>query len=153
MGITKGAKRRQRTNEYIIIEQLSPSYSVTLLCELAGVSRSGYYKWLQNKENKSANQIENEIIMQKIMECHTKLRAIYGYPRIQVWLQKTYGLRVNHKRVYHLMKLLGIRSRIRRKRPYYGRQEAYVISKNTLNRDFQASRPNEKWVTDITYLL
>ncbi len=42
---------------------------------------------------------------------------------------------------------------IRRKRPYYGKKNAYVISDNHLNRDFQASKPNEKWVTDIIYLI
>ncbi|WP_198174665.1 hypothetical protein [Bacillus thuringiensis] len=42
---------------------------------------------------------------------------------------------------------------IRRKRPYQGKKEAYVISDNNLKRDFQASRPNEKWVTDTTYLI
>jgi len=41
---------------------------------------------------------------------------------------------------------------IRKKRPYYGKKEHYVISDNYLNRDFYASKPNEKWVTDITYL-
>lgn len=50
------------------------------------------------------------------------------------------------------MKELGIRSRIRRKKPYYGSKEAYVVSNIVLNRDFQTARPNEKWVTDITYL-
>lgn len=48
---------------------------------------------------------------------------------------------------------LGIKVIIRRKRPYYGKKEAYVISDNHLNRDFQASKPNEKGVTDITYLI
>ena len=41
----------------------------------------------------------------------------------------------------------------RKRKPYYGKKEAYVISKNLLNRDFHASRSNEKWVTDITYLI
>jgi putative transposase len=42
---------------------------------------------------------------------------------------------------------------IRKKRPYYGKKEVYVISGNLLNRDFHASRANEKWVTDITYVI
>ncbi|CAH0127646.1 hypothetical protein SRABI134_00184 [Peribacillus sp. Bi134] len=42
---------------------------------------------------------------------------------------------------------------IRKRKPYYGKKEAYVISKNLLNRDFHASRSKEKWVTDITYLI
>lgn len=60
---------------------------------------------------------------------------------------------MNHKRIQRLMNELGIKAVIRKKRPYYGEKEAYVISDNHLNRDFQASKPNEKWVTDITYLI
>lgn len=151
MGVAKGAKRK-RSNEYIIIEQLSSRYNITLLCHLADVSRSGYYKWLRNRDHKTTHQIENEALMEKIMECYTTLKGIYGYPRIQIWLYKTYGIQVNHKRVYRLMKVLGIRSSIRRKRPNYSSKEVYVISKNVLNREFEASKNDEKWVTDITYL-
>ncbi|ARJ25595.1 hypothetical protein B7492_29560 (plasmid) [Bacillus mycoides] len=89
----------------------------------------------------------------KILECHKKLRGIYGYRRIQVWLKATYNLHLNHKRIQRLMSELGIKAVIRKKRPYYGKKEAYVISENHLNREFQASKPNEKWVTDITYLI
>lgn len=87
------------------------------------------------------------------MECHEKLKGIYGYRRVQTWLEKTYGLHINHKRVQRLMGDLGIQAVIRKKKPYYGRKEAYVISDNHLNREFKASKPNEKWVTDITYLI
>lgn len=51
------------------------------------------------------------------------------------------------------MNEMGIQAVIRKKKPYYGKKEAYVISSNLLNRDFHAARPNEKWVTDITYLI
>ncbi|HDR6315558.1 TPA: IS3 family transposase [Bacillus thuringiensis] len=63
-----------------------------------------------------------------------------------------YNLHINHKRVQRLMSELGISSIIRRKRTLLGK-EAYVISDNDLNRDFHTSKPNEKWVTDITYLI
>ncbi|MBB6670638.1 IS3 family transposase, partial [Cohnella nanjingensis] len=85
-------------------------------------------------------------------ECRKRTRGIYGYLRTRTWLEKFHGLKINHKRVYRLMKELGIRSVIRRKKPYFGTKEAYVISDNVLNREFQATRPLEKWVTDITYL-
>ncbi|MBB6672419.1 IS3 family transposase, partial [Cohnella nanjingensis] len=85
-------------------------------------------------------------------ECRKRTRRIYGYLRTRTWLEKFHGLKINHKRVYRLMKELGIRSVIRRKKPYFGTKEAYVISDNVLNREFQATRPLEKWVTDIAYL-
>ena len=68
-------------------------------------------------------------------------------------LRENTNLSINHKRVQRLMREMGIRAVIRKKRPYYGKKEAYVISENHLNREFQASKPNEKWVTDITYLI
>ena len=125
---------------------------MALLCELAGIARSSYYKWAARKNNPTPKQIDEQALKEKILECHTQLKGIYGYPRIRVWLKKTFGLNVNHKRVYRLMKELGIRARIRRRKQYFGRREAGITSTNVLNRDFNATAPNTKWVTDVTYL-
>jgi transposase InsO family protein len=119
---------------------------VSLLCKIAGVSRSGYYKWLERKQCPSTKQLEDQVLKEKIMDCYHRLNGIYGYLRVKVWLQMTFGIQVNHKRVYRLMKELGIRA------PNKGRAEVNVVSDNILNRDFQAAQPNKKWVTDITYL-
>lgn len=91
--------------------------------------------------------------MERIAEYFKKVRGIYGYRRVKVWLEKKYGLTINRKRVQRLMNVMGIQAIIRKKRPYYGKKEAYVISSNLLNRNFHAFRPSEKWVTDITYLI
>ncbi|WP_412679661.1 IS3 family transposase [Brevibacillus choshinensis] len=84
--------------------------------------------------------------------CRRQTRGIYGYLRTRAWLEKKHGVRVNHKHVYRLMKELGISSVIRRMKRNYVLKEVFVISNNKLNREFQATRPLEKWVTDITYL-
>ncbi|MFF3025082.1 IS3 family transposase, partial [Gottfriedia sp. NPDC057948] len=77
----------------------------------------------------------------------------FGYVRVKTWLKKVYGLTVNHKRVYRLMKENGIRAKIRVKKwKHFGRKEKYVISNNHLNREFSTKDLNKKWVTDITYL-
>ncbi|MBK5450521.1 IS3 family transposase [Bacillus sp. TH22] len=137
----------------VIHEMTKTGYTVTILCDIAGVTRSGYYKWIKRHTTPSKKQSEDIEIKKKILKCHKKLRGIYGYRRIQVWLKATYNLHLNHKRIQRLMSELGIKAVIRKKRPYYGKKEAYVISENHLNREFQASKPNEKWVTDITYLI
>ncbi|MED5053540.1 IS3 family transposase [Anoxybacillus rupiensis] len=90
---------------------------------------------------------------EKIEECHPEHKGIYGYRRVQVWLKRKHKRDINHKRVRRLMREMGIRALIRKKRPYYGKKEPYVISDNHLNRDFHASKPNKKWVTDMTYLI
>ncbi|EOO62457.1 hypothetical protein IKE_05686 [Bacillus cereus VD196] len=136
----------------VIQELFEKGYTIALLCDIAKVSRSGYYKWLKRQTFLSEKQLEDISIKNKILECHKKLKGIYGYRRIQVWLKLTYNLHFNHKRIQRLMKELGIQSNIRKRRLYYGKKEAYVISENYLNRDFCAIAPNQKWVTDITYL-
>ncbi|MBY6267224.1 IS3 family transposase, partial [Parageobacillus thermoglucosidasius] len=92
-------------------------------------------------------------LKEKIKECHEEGKGIYGYRRVKVWLKRKHKLDINHKRVQRMMREMGIRAVIQKKRPYYGKKEPYVISDNHLNRDFPAPKPNEKWVTDITYLI
>lgn len=87
------------------------------------------------------------------MDGYQKSKGIYGYPRIKAWLRQSHGIQINHKRVYRLMKEMGIQSRIRRKRKFFGRREQVVVSNNKLNRDFTASHPREKWATDITFVI
>ncbi|WP_244404781.1 IS3 family transposase [Saccharococcus caldoxylosilyticus] len=140
--------------KFAIIQEMAGYYgSIQPLCEIAGVSRSGYYKWVKRQERPSQKQLEDAQLKKKIKECHEERKGIYGYRRVKVWLKRKYKLDINHKRVQRLMREMGIRAVIRKKRPYYGKREPYVISDNHLNRDFHASKPNEKWITDITYLI
>ncbi|EJL24697.1 IS3 family transposase [Brevibacillus sp. BC25] len=139
---------------FALIEELAKNgHSVLLLCQLAQVSRSGYYKWIKKKEVITPKQLEDEQIKRGITECHKEVKGIYGYRRVKIWLEKKSPLPINHKRIQRCMNEMQLQAVIRKKRPYYGKKEAYVVSGNLLNRAFQASHPNEKWVTDITYLI
>lgn len=140
--------------KYEVIQEMSKGMrSIQLLCKIAEVSRSGYYKWLKRQSNPSPKEIEDGKIKEKIMECYKQVKGIYGYRRITVWLRMKHELIVNHKRVQRLMNRMKLRAIIRKKRPYFVSKEACVVSKNYLNRDFKVVQPNEKWVTDITYLI
>ncbi|MGG0454272.1 IS3 family transposase [Priestia megaterium] len=150
MGAVSTYKKFKVINEMV---KAGKKFAICLLCGIAEVSRSGYYKWLKRQISPSEKQREDEELKQKIKRCHQKFRGIYGYRRIQIWLKAVYDLHVNHKRIQRLMREMKIQAVIRKKRRYYGRKEAFVMSDNHLNREFQASQPNEKWVTDITYLL
>jgi transposase InsO family protein len=154
VGTAKGAKNRvSRIAQYELVEQLTTvGYNITLLCEIAKVSRSGYYKWKRRKSSPSSKQLMDQNLKEKILEVHRRLYGILGYRRMQVWLFKTYGIHANHKRIYRLMKEMGIQAKIRKKKRFYGKKEVCVVSDNVLNRNFLASQPNEKWVTDITYI-
>ncbi|MEH7351679.1 IS3 family transposase [Gottfriedia acidiceleris] len=147
---------KEKSIEYSIIHELKNQFTIVILCKIAGVSKSGYYKWLARQSSPTKKDLEDQSIVKKIIECQQDpdINWSYGYPRVKTWLSKVYGLKVNHKRIYRLMKSNNVQAKIRKKKwKHFGRKEKFVFSSNYLNRDFSAKRPNEKWVTDITYLL
>lgn len=116
------------------------------MCQFFQVSRSGYYAYLRRKESK-----KDESLVQLIRQCREKTDRTYGYRRIGLWLDRR-GCHVNHKRIYRIMQKYGLFSEIRRVRKYQQMSDQLHRYPNLLNRDFTASCPNEKWVTDISYI-
>jgi putative transposase len=84
------------------------------------------------------------------MRLYKKVDGIYGYRRITMNLNRTKSKSINHKRVYRLMRIAGIQSIIRRKRKKYRSSTPQHVAENVLNRNFNAKKPNEKWLTDVT---
>jgi len=123
---------------------------VKAMCEFFGVSRAAYYAWVKRLQEKDRD-LER---MQQIQAVYEKSHKSYGYRRIMIQLQDKHGLQINHKAVLRLMRKLGIRS-VARKPNVYRKVEdlgTYHRYPNVLDRDFVASTPNQKWVTDITYI-
>ncbi len=115
-----------------------------VLLAAAGLSRSTFYyqvKALEAGDKYSALKLA----IKGIYERH---KGRYGYRRITAELRQT-GQAVNHKTVQRLMKGLGLKSLVRPKK-YRSYQGEHSTSPNVLNRQFEAGRPNEKWVTDVT---
>jgi len=131
------------------IEKMILNYSVVMLCEIAEVSRAGYYKWKASLSAREQRKERDADLKEHILAIH-RLRPYFGYIRMCTALRRE-GLLVNRKKVRRLMRELGIRSVIRKKRPNAGRKPSVVFD-NVLNRDFQASEPFTKLVTDITYV-
>jgi transposase InsO family protein len=88
-------------------------------------------------------------VKDKIAEIYHANKGRYGYRRITDELKKA-GIRLNHKTVERLMKVLGLKCQVRMKKYRSYKGEVGRIAPNLLNRNFEASRPNEKWVTDVT---
>ncbi len=93
--------------------------------------------------------------MQLVLEAYERSRKTYGYRRIQIWIEREYGIKINHKAVLRLMRKLNIRSVARKRNPYrlsnnrYGAIHTYP---NLMNQNFKTNGPNQKWGTDITYI-
>jgi len=128
---------------------LARRYPVTWLVEIAKVSRAGYYKWKTGQEQRAARQQDDQILQEQMLAIH-KIHPYFGYPRMQIALKKN-GFHVNHKRVYRLMKEMNLQSIIRKKRRFFGRTPS-VVHPNILNREFKADKPNQIYVTDITFV-
>ena len=118
------------------------------MCGFFEVSRSGYYAWRTRKDRPDRDLPLSKLITQ----CQQEAKGTYGYRRVRLWLLRKHGLAVNHKAVLRLMRKYGLLSAIRRPRPLYQRQQKMNIFENKLNRDFRADKPNQKWVTDISYI-
>ncbi|MFK3988683.1 IS3 family transposase [Exiguobacterium mexicanum] len=139
---------------YMAIEEMSTTdtFPVVLLCEIAQVSRAAYYKWL--KRTVSVREEENLSLLEDIRLLYDQVNGTYGYRRITMTVnrrRRQHGLPAyNEKRIYRLMRIHEIRSVIRQKRKRYKKSSPQHVAENLMNREFSASRPDEKWCTDVT---
>ena len=114
------------------------------------VSPSGFYAW--RKRTPSKREQADEMLTQEIKKIHQRSKGTYGAPRIHAELAEQ-GWQVGRKRVARLMRAADLRGVSRRKAPRttQRRPEAQPAP-DLVQRDFTASRPNELWVADITYI-
>ena len=95
---------------------------------------------------------KDQWLIDLIMECQQKCNYTYGCRRIKRWLARTKNKKVNLKAVLRIMRKLDALAQIRRRRSYtHYKQDAFKY-KNLLNRQFHQEKPNQFWVTDITYI-
>ena len=130
----------------MVIYRHKDKYSIREMCRFFEVSRSGYYGYVSRMEVPAWDLP----LAENIRECQEKCGKTYGYRRVQIWLQR-HGIYRNPKTVLRVMQKYGLLSVIRRKK-YRNYGEHLHKYPNLLNRDFHAERPNQKWVTDISYI-
>ena len=135
---------------YRFIQAEKAAYPVEVLCRVLAVARSGYYAWCRRPLGVRAQQ--NQGLVTQIRTCYQAARGRYGSPRIHQDL-RAQGVRVGRHRVARLMRLQGLRS-LSRRRPWkrLAAVTPAIRVANTLQREFAAARPNEKWAGDITYV-
>lgn len=120
------------------------------MCRFFGISRASYYAWrgrISQPDPDRARKGWIELAYRASM-------GTYGYRRIGLWLRQQQGVVINHKAVLRLMNRMGLRSVARRRKPYpkMSRLATYHRYEHVLKRQFSAQAPNQKWVTDVTYV-
>lgn len=136
---------------YRLIDAEKATYSVSLLCRVLKVSRSGYYDWKMRPPSRRAT--ENATLTERIRQIHARSRGTYGYPRVHAEL-KALRIRCSRGRVARLMRKNGIRGCMRgRRRRHTTRQDPLAVAAPDLvGRNFASPAPNKIWTADITYL-
>ncbi len=130
----------------MVIYRHKEKYSISEMCRFFKVSRSGYYGYVSRMDMPA----KDLALAEKIRECQTECGRTYGYRRVHIWLERK-GVYHNPKTVLRVMQKYGLLSVIRRKK--YRNYGDYIHKyPNLLNRNFSAERPNQKWVTDISYI-
>jgi putative transposase len=125
-------------------------FEVRRTCRVLGIAASRYYEWERKRHSERA--VQDGALLVSIRRIFAKFRSRYGGPRVHDQLGRE-GIHVSRKRVARLMREAGLRAKGRRKyKATTDSNHALPVAPNLLDRDFQASRPNTVWVSDITYI-
>jgi len=137
--------------KYAFMAAHEQEFSLKRMCHVLGVGRSGYYAWRQRLP--SLHERANVDLLAEIRAAYQLSRKTYGSPRIHAYLRRK-GVFCGHNRVARLMHLHKIVARkAARRTPQTTRQcSGAKTAPNLLNREFSASAPNRKWVSDFTYI-
>ena len=130
----------------MVIYRHKEKYSISEMCRFFDVSRSGYYEYMSRMDVPS----KDLPLAEKIKECQDKYGKTYGYRRVHIWLERQ-GIHHDPKTILRVMQKYNLLSVVRRKK-YRNYGEYLHRYPNLLNRDFKAEKPNQKWVTDISYI-
>ena len=137
-------------SKYRFILAEKANHSIVHLCQVLGVSRSGYYAWYRRSPSRRSRA--DQALTAQIRTIHERSRSTYGAPRVHAELQ-VQGVRCGRKRVARLMRQAGLTGCHRRRRRGLTRRASNGrVVPDLVQRSFQAEAPNELWVADLTYL-
>ncbi len=136
--------------KYQMIQKNSSHFTVSKMCQIMEVSRSGYYEYLKRPESERSKR--QKYVLGKIRSIHRESHEIYGSPTITFALNNA-GIPASRGMVSRLMKKHGIKSKVKRKyKATTDSNHNLPVAGNILNRDFKASMRDQKWLSDITYI-
>nr|WP_285901376.1 IS3 family transposase [Arenibacter sp. TNZ] len=140
----------ERQEKYRFIKHHKFKFPVGKMCKMFKISKSGYYDWLGRVPSKRV--MENEAISSTIRDVYEDSFGSYGAPRIKAELRKR-GYCISRPRVARIMRANNLFAKRKRKfQTTTHSKHNYPVAPNILDQDFTVSRPNQVWVSDITYI-
>ncbi|MGK1947150.1 IS3 family transposase [Klebsiella pneumoniae] len=146
---SRGVLRKAVRLRYAFIRDNTCCWPVRLLCRVLDVHPSGFYAWLQQSHSQR-HQADLRLTGQ-IKQFWLESGCVYGYRKIHLDLRDS-GQQCGVNRVWRLMKRVGIKAQVGYRSPRARKGEASIVSPNRLQRQFNPDAPDERWVTDITYI-
>jgi putative transposase len=135
---------------YRFIAAEKANHSISLMCRLLGVSRSGFHAW--QRRSPSDRALADARLTERIATVHRESRGTYGARRVHAALRQQ-GIRVGRKRVERLMRTRRLSGAVPRKRTRTTiRVPGVRPAADLVGRDFAPSTPNQLWVADIKYI-
>ena len=146
-----------KSDRFALVQQLhqdNPGSALGHLCDLLGVSRSGYYKWCASEQARARREERDLELRDLVMEAFEARGYMKGSRQIRDWIREHKKARVNRKCVQRIMRKYGIRCPIRRRSPYAGMHADGdpKLMPNLLDRQFFPGEAGRVFVTDITYV-
>ncbi|MEH6889414.1 IS3 family transposase [Bacillus sp. JJ864] len=142
--------REKPSVKYEFIHKNCSQFRVEKMCNVLGASKSGYFKWL--KRPKSDRQKQHEKLSQEIFQTHLEFKQRYGSVKIAKTLNKR-GVKVSERTVSRIMTKNQWKScTVKKYKATTNSKHHHPVSENVLNRQFTATKPNQLWVADITYV-
>ncbi|MGG3693318.1 IS3 family transposase, partial [Heyndrickxia ginsengihumi] len=145
--------------KYTLIEKTIRTHqlkkSVSYLCERAGVSRSGYYDWLNAAPIRAQRDEQDEMDVKLIREVFINKKEKIGALQIKMIMENDYSVVMNHKKIRRLMAKYNLKTKVRKANPYRKMAKAtqeHLTCPNLLDREFNQGEPGKVLLTDITYL-
>lgn len=136
--------------KYACIHSHREEFKIVRMCRWLDVSKAGYYRWRDREP--SSRALQKELVRTAVNDTYYEFKLRYGAPRITCELNDI-GIPCSRNHVAEIMRELGLKARNGKSFKYQPSPEALSqVVDNALARNFTASKPNEKWVSDITYI-
>ncbi|WP_405053037.1 IS3 family transposase [Sphingomonas sp. BE270] len=139
-----------KSMRFALVDQAKKDFPVHRLCQVLGVSQSGYFAWKDRPA--SRRQRDDMVMLAHVRSAFALSNGTYGSPRMTRELQDD-GFAIGRRRTARLMRENGLRGRQKRRfKRTTDSEHSWPIAPNIIDQDFTATTPNQKWGVDISYV-